>query len=110
MADSSTRANAHSKEILTHLQSLSLERKQKIFNLIALMLTKKAGSDTKTLLIIKRNQKQIYAGNSVDIATTLYIGLLDQAIHCFKMKKKIRIEFYTIDKHDNQTDLGGVQS
>jgi len=111
MAKSSKCATAHNeKEILTHFHSLAPKERDQAFNLLSQVLAKKTGRGIKTLFVITHNQKMRYSGNSIDIATTVYIQLLDHIIDSFHSDQKIAIEFYAIDENDNQTDLGGVQS
>jgi len=109
MADSTKRAHAHNT-ILTRFNALNAKAKNQLFDLLALIIARKAGNDIKMLLILNENGQQRYAGNSVDIATTIYLSVLDRAIEASQQYKNINIEFYAIDRNDVKQDLGGVQS
>ena len=111
MADSIKRANAHNTHaLLTHINTLSKKAKKQLFDLLPLLISEKAGKDRKTLLVLTENNQQRYTGLSLDIATTIYLSLLERATNDVKHGIRINIEFYAINRHDVKQDLGGVQS
>jgi len=111
MADSSKRADAHNTPaLLTRINTLSNKAKKQLFNLLPLVISGKAGKDKKTLLVLTDNGQQRYTGLSLDIATTIYLSLLERATNDVQHGISVNIAFYAIDRHDVKQDLGGVQS
>ena len=111
MADSIKRADAHNTHsLLTRINTLSKKAKTQLFNLLPLVISEKAGKDKKTLWVLTDNGQQRYAGLSLDIATTIYLSILERATNDVQHGISIDIAFYAIDRHDRKQDLGGVQS
>ncbi len=109
MSNNPTSAH-NTKAVLTRLNTLNDKAKKQLYDLLALIVAKKTGNDIKTLLVVNDNGQERYAGNSIDIATTVYLSTLDRAIKATQQGKAIKIEFYAIDQNSIKKDLGGVQS